>query len=176
MPWLGLTDYHRTAMVTRCPESFDEQAIRGGIAMPAIGALRPLTWFWLVALVALTGVGCQSMPELAEPPVGPGAASAADLSPWLAGAREVTCTAYLQHMWVHGDRGSYLTWAIHPVLDYDGAEVDIRQCAQAAGQLNEKEVVIRGRLIDRGEDHLPLLVAEEIRPYLGSIARNSRGI
>jgi hypothetical protein len=136
--------------------------------MPRIcSSFRPPSWVFVIAVAA---AGCQSTPVALTPAVGPGAAAAADLSPWLGEAREVTCTAYLQYIWVHSQRGSYLTWAVHPVLEYEAAEVDIRQCPEAARRLNDKEVMIRGRLIDCGEDHLPQLVAREIRPQPEAIA------
>jgi hypothetical protein len=107
--------------------------------------------------------------------VGPGAATNADLTPWAADAKDSTITGTLWEFNVAGATGSYDTWGLAATagttgtrtlgLDSaEGVEVDVRHCADAAERFRDRDVIVTGRLIERGSDHLPLLVAECIRP------------
>jgi len=97
------------------------------------------------------------------PPVGPGATEA-DLRPWLAGAQTVVFSGRLENINVASQWGSFVTWSVAPAGPWAGAEVDTRACPDAARRLNNCDVSIRGHLIERGDRHLPLLVADRIAP------------
>jgi hypothetical protein len=105
-------------------------------------------------------VGCAA----GEPPSGPGAASATNLSRWLKNASAVTYTGRLQHFHCTSERGNYYTWSLDPAGDEDAAEVDVRACAHEAQRLRDQRVTITGKLIPREPRHFPLLVAEQITP------------
>jgi hypothetical protein len=124
---------------------------------------------WVVGLL-LAFAGCESP---GTPPVGPGAASSADLRPWLSDATEVTFTGRLQYFHCTSEHGNYYTWSIDPAGDDDAAEVDVRACATAVQHLENQRVTISGKLIPREPNHFPLLVAESITPA-GELAMNNR--
>jgi hypothetical protein len=97
-----------------------------------------------------------------DPPAGPGAASKADLSPWLADAPVVTFTGRLQYFHCTSENGNYFTWSLWPAGPEDAAEIDVRACPLDAQRLEDHCVMITGKLIPREPRHFPLLVAERI--------------
>ncbi len=89
----------------------------------------------------------------------------ATVRPWLASAESVSYTGQLMYFDVISRCGDYDTWALYPAGPYHmGVEVDIRACKATAGELQEQQVIIEGKLIQRGLEHTPLLVAERIVP------------
>lgn len=110
-------------------------------------------------------MGCQSEPYLPPAPVGPGAATKTDLQPWVECAKPARCQGYLQSIYVHSREGTYVTWSLH--TEQSAYEIDIRNCNVSADKLRNREVIIFGKLLGRGPDHLPLLVANQIAPYGG---------
>jgi|SRR5437773_11552386 len=115
--------------------------------------------------LALAGIafigGCES--EMAAP-AGPGAASTADLRPWLKDATTVTYTGRLQYLHCTSENGNYFTWSLDPAGEEDAAEVDVRACPADAKRLEDRQVTVTGKLIPREPQHFPLLVAEHIVP------------
>ena len=65
---------------------------------------------------------------------------------------------------VPSEQGSYDTWGLAAAVPAQSVEVDVRACPAAAEDLNEKPVIVTGKLIARDERHFPLLVAERIVP------------
>ena len=114
------------------------------------------------ALAALMlGAGCGSAVFMPPTPVGPGAATS-DVRPFLADAATVAYVGCLQCINIPSPEGSYNTWSLAPAGPRIGAEVDIRQCRDDVRGLQGQTVLVQGKLIDRGRQHLPLLVAEKI--------------
>jgi hypothetical protein len=131
-------------------------------------AIRHRRWAYLaicftISATALMLGGCASVIP-GPAPVGPGAATSADLRPWLAGATDVARSGVLWQFNVADVEGSYYTWGLSPDDPTDAVEIDVRRSAQDAQRLRDKDVIVAGKLIDRGKDHLPLLVAERITP------------
>jgi len=114
----------------------------------------------VIACCALLIAGCATDPG--QPPAGPGAASKANLRPWLKNADEVTFTGRLQYFHCTSERGNYFTWSLDPAGDEDAAEVDVRKCADDAQHLEDHRVTVSGKLIWREPRHFPLLVADKI--------------
>jgi hypothetical protein len=120
----------------------------------------PWTLFAGFQLLCLAG-GCQS--ALVGPaPVGPGAATAQDLTPWLATATDTQETGCLMEVNVAATQGSYDTWGLATEVAEQSMEVDVRACAGEAEDFRGKQVLVKGKLIDRGQYNLPLLVASRI--------------
>jgi hypothetical protein len=117
----------------------------------------------IAGLLMTLAAGCESMPGDGPAPAGPGVAASADLSPWLAHATNDTRAGQLQFVNVPSTQGSYYTWSLAPADPAQAVEVDIRPCGQRAEALDGRVVTITGKLIDRGNHHLPLLIAEQIR-------------
>lgn len=116
-----------------------------------------------VALLSLVAGGCQSgSPGLL--PAGPGVATHADLTPWLASARETRQFGCLMEFNVPSELGSYDTWGLATTAPAQSLEVDVRACPAVAEDFKEKLVIITGKLIARNPRHFPLLVAERIVP------------
>jgi len=116
-----------------------------------------------VSAIALALGGCES--DLPGPaPAGPGAATATNLHPWLANATDTARAGVLWQFNVADIEGSYYTWGLSPDDPNDAVEIDVRQCPQDAQRLRDHDVIVAGKLIDRGKRHLPLLVAEHITP------------
>jgi hypothetical protein len=120
------------------------------------------TWTGSIILL-LAAAGCQSF-TAGPPPVGPGAATAADLTPWLPQSTRVRQSGTLMEFNVAAMQGSYDTWSLAAAVAEESVEVDIRACPGAAEDFRGKPVVIEGRLIPRGKYNLPLLVADRILP------------
>ncbi len=97
-------------------------------------------------------------------PYGPGAASKADLRPWVAHAPVVIWVGQLNDFWVVSLKGNYPTWALGPAGRYEGCELDVRACSVAANRLRDQRVIVQGHLIDRGQEHMPLVVADWMEP------------
>src|SRR5689334_6006865 len=92
---------------------------------------------WLIGLVVLGFFllgGCARGPV----PAGPGAASAADLRPWLQDAPTVTYTGRLQYFHCTSENGNYFTWSLDPAGEEDAAEVDVRACAAEARRCEDR--------------------------------------
>lgn len=104
--------------------------------------------------------GCA--PHRGAPPVGPGAATKADLGPWLVDAQSITYTGLLQYFHCTSSNGDYYTWSAYAGGDSDPCEVDVRNCRRSAAACLNQTAVIKGVMIDRPLPHLPLLVAYEI--------------
>jgi len=122
-----------------------------------------LRWPLAVAIPLLfTAGGCQT--AVGPAPVGPGAATERDLTPWLATATETEQFGCLMEINVPSQQGSYETWALATPVATRSLEVDIRACAIAAEEFNCKTVIVKGKTIARGERHLALLVAKRIVP------------
>ena len=115
-----------------------------------------------LSLWALTG--CQAPPSAAPAPAGPAATTTADLTPWTAEARPARMEGTLQQLHIHSRNGSFVTWSLMPEGPHQGAEVDVRQCSGGVELLRGREVIVEGKLIDRADDHMPLLVAKRITP------------
>jgi hypothetical protein len=98
-------------------------------------------------------------------PVGPCAATKTDVKPWLVDAPTTAYAGRLENFLVASQHGAYATWSLIPTGRWVGSEVDIRACAADAERLRNQQVLIHGRLIERGPRHLPLFVAERITPY-----------
>jgi hypothetical protein len=113
-------------------------------------------------LLLFTAGGCQT--AVGPAPVGPGAATERDLTPWLATATETELFGCLMEINVPGQQGSYETWALATPQPAQSVEVDVRACVAAAQDFNGKTVIVKGKSIARGERHLPLLVADRIVP------------
>ena len=122
-----------------------------------VGCCRGVAFFAAIVV----GAGCGSMAFMPPTPVGPEVASS-DLRPFLVEATTVTYGGCLQCMNVPSPLGSYNAWSLTPAGPSIGAEVDIRQCRTDVRGLQGQMVVVQGRLIDRGRQHLPLLVADRI--------------
>jgi hypothetical protein len=119
--------------------------------------------FALSILMLLGTGGCQS--EASGPlPAGPGVATECDLAPWLAQATSTRRCGCLMNFNVASPLGSYYTWGLAGRDLSQCAEVDVRGCQGAAQDFNGKRVIIIGKLIERDERHMPLLVAERIVP------------
>ena len=114
-------------------------------------------------LLLLSAGGCQTA-GVGPAPVGPGAATETDLTPWLATGTETELFGCLMEINVPSQQGSYETWALATPQPAQSVEVDVRACPGAAGDFNGKNVIVKGKSIARGEHHLPLLVAERIVP------------
>jgi hypothetical protein len=117
----------------------------------------------IAGLLMTLAAGCESMPGEGPAPAGPGVAASADLRPWLAHATNDTRSGQLQFVNIPSTQGSYYTWSLAPADPAQAVEVDIRPCGQQAEALDGRVVTITGKLIDRGNHHLPLLIAEQIR-------------
>ena len=117
----------------------------------------------IIALAMLiVAAGCNTVRGPA--PVGPGAASKTNLRPWLVDRPTTAYVGRLENFLVASQRGCYATWSLIPTGPHVGSEVDIRACAADAQRYRDQRVLIHGKLIDRGERHLPLFVAERITP------------
>lgn len=114
--------------------------------------------------IVLALSGCAAGPA----PVGPGAASTIDLSPWLSDAPTVTYTGRLQYFHCTSEHGNYLTWSLDPAGTEDAAEVDVRACVADAKRLENQLVTVTGKLLYREPRHFPLLVAEQIIPAINT--------
>ena len=122
----------------------------------------------LVACALCAGlVGCSRMwtqMTRGPAPVGPGAATEADVRPWLVDAETTAYAGRLENFLVASQHGAYATWSLVPTGPWVGSEVDIRACAADAQRLRDQQVLIHGKLLERGPRHLPLFVAERITP------------
>jgi hypothetical protein len=63
---------------------------------------------------------------------------------------------------VPSEQGSYDTWGLAATEVALSVEVDVRGCPGMAEDFRGKEVLIEGKMIPRGDRHLPLLVADRI--------------
>jgi hypothetical protein len=123
-----------------------------------------LRWPLAVVILSLfTAGGCQTG-GVGPAPVGPGAATERDLTPWLATATETELFGCLMEINVASQQGSYETWALATPVAEQSVEVDVRACPGAAQDFNGKSVIVKGKTIARAEYHRPLLVAERIIP------------
>jgi hypothetical protein len=126
----------------------------------------------IFALLGCTCAGCTT--EFSSPPVGPGMAST-DLTPWLNDAPVVTYTGRVEYFYVESRTGTYLTWAMHPAGPQESCEIDVRACAVDAARVKDHIATVHGRLIPRGPEHLPLLVAQSMQPHHPpALARDTR--
>jgi hypothetical protein len=82
----------------------------------------------------------------------------------LANAPTITRTGRLTQFSVQSQFGQYVTWALVPRDTTLSAELDVRSCAQDVERLRDRIVLVRGKLLERGQRHRPLLVAEAIVP------------
>jgi len=108
-----------------------------------------------------TAIGCSTTPP---PPAGPGAASATDLSAWTADAPTITVAGQLLYFSCASQEGVYFTWSVNPKGPERPCELDIRACPNDAKLLENQQVIITGKFIDRQPRHLPLVVVEHIAP------------
>jgi hypothetical protein len=126
--------------------------------------LNFLRWPLIVTVLLLSAAGgCQNV-MVGVAPAGPGAATEADLTPWLSTSMPAQRTGCLMEMNVPSEEGSYETWGLAATDVALSVEVDIRACAGAAEDFRGKTVIIDGKMMYRGEHHLPLLVAGRIVP------------
>ena len=123
-----------------------------------------LRWPLAAAILLLFSAGGCQTAGVGPPPVGPGAATERDLTPWLATASETQLSGCLMEINVPSQQGSYDTWALATPQPAQSVEVDVRGCAAAAEDFNGKTVIVKGKTIARGEHHLPLLVAVRLVP------------
>ncbi|MGA2229408.1 MAG: hypothetical protein ABSH22_00635 [Tepidisphaeraceae bacterium] len=117
----------------------------------------------LIAAISLLLVvsGCGNA-FVSPAPVGPGAATEANLTPWLPTATAAQRMGWLMEINVPSEQGSYDTWGLAATEVALSVEVDVRGCAGTAEDFRGKEVMIEGKMIPRGDRHLPLLVADRI--------------
>jgi hypothetical protein len=127
---------------------------------------RPIArWPATTAILFLfLSTGCQSTVLIGLAPVGAGAATKRDLTPWMASAAPTKQFGILMEMNVAGADGSYDTWAVATNVAEQSMEVDVRACPGEAEDFRGKPVIIEGKMLERGRYNLPLLVAERIAP------------
>ena len=146
--WRG--DESQVKVLNSAPEAADLSKMRNG---------RVISIFALLSLA----MGCDTTYLTRGPaPLGPGAATGTDLRPWLIDAPTIARVGRLDNFYVESQLGQYVTWSLVTKDTTMCTEVDIRRCAVAAEQLRDQQVLIHGKLIDRGPRHYPLLVAERI--------------
>jgi len=116
-----------------------------------------------IVFVSIIAGGCQTA-FIGQAPAGPGAATESDLTPWLATATNIRRFGCLEEINVPGQQGSYETWALETPVAAQSVEIDVRACAGAAEDFRGKNVIIEGKLIERGDRHLPLIVAGRMIP------------
>ena len=126
--------------------------------------MRALT---TLAAMSIFSAGCLAYAPPGPTPVGPGAATTADLRPWLAKAPTITRTGRLTQFSVQSQFGQYVTWALVPRDTSLSAELDVRSCAEEVELLRDQIVLVRGKLLERGPRHRPLLVVDAIVPIPG---------
>jgi hypothetical protein len=117
----------------------------------------------LLVLLILVITGCQTA-FVGPAPVGPGAATVHDLTPWLPTATNTQQIGCLMEFNVPSTQGSYDTWGLATAIAEQSVEVDVRGCPGQAEDFRGKQVAVKGRLIERGKYNLPLLVADQIVP------------
>jgi hypothetical protein len=123
----------------------------------------------LLSVMASVACGCATT---GSPPVGP-AVLTADVRPFVVDALEVRYTGYLSHFNVAAKTGCYLTWAINPAGPFTAAEVDVRGIKIDPQPWVDRKVTVSGKLITRGPEHLPLIVAEQITPVDATYLANA---